>query len=122
MNRVDKLLATQASAGTSDISGCTLCANEGESFALPTGICDVAYGAKGAFVFRSAQSGTIAFINATFGGPAQGVPKKGYYRLSGGWRLYELRSTQLAGISQALSLKSGGEEEMINVLHRGEHL
>jgi RHS repeat-associated protein len=84
---VDELLATQTSASNNDISGYTLCANEWDSFALPS-TCDVAYGAKGAFVFRSAQSGTIAFNNATFGDPAPGAPKKGYYRLSGGQRFY----------------------------------
>ena len=84
---VDELLATQTSAGTSDISGYTQCANENQAFALPS-TCDVAYGAKGSFVFRSAQSGTITFNNATFGDPAQGTPKKGYYRLSGGQRFY----------------------------------
>ncbi len=84
---VDELLATQTSASNNDISGYTLCANEGQAFALPS-TCDVAYGAKGAFVFRSAQSGTITFNNATFGDPAPGAPKKGYYRLSGGQRFY----------------------------------
>jgi RHS repeat-associated protein len=84
---VDELLATQTSASNNDISGYTLCANEWESFALPS-TCDVAYGAKGSFAFRSAQSGTITFNNATFGDPAPGAPKKGYYRLSGGQRFY----------------------------------
>ncbi len=84
---VDELLATQTSASNNDISGYTLCANEWDSFAFPS-TCDVAYGAKGAFVFRSAQSGTITFSNATFGDPAPGAPKKGYYRLSGGQRFY----------------------------------
>ena len=48
----------------------------------------MAYGAKGSFVFQSAKTGTIAFNNATFGDPAPGTPKKGYYRLSGGQRFY----------------------------------
>ena len=84
---VDELLATQTGPSTTDISGYTLCANEGQAVALPS-TCDVAYGANGIFVFRSAQSGSIAFTNATFGDPAPGVPKKGYYRLSGGQRFY----------------------------------
>jgi RHS repeat-associated protein len=84
---VDELLATQTSASNNDISGYTLCANEGQAFALPS-TCDVAYGANGSFAFRSAQSGTITFSNATFGDPAPGAPKKGYYRLSGGQRFY----------------------------------
>jgi RHS repeat-associated protein len=84
---VDELLATQTSASNNDISGYTLCANEWDSFALPS-TCDVAYGAKGSFVFQSAKTGTIAFNNATFGDPALGAPKKGYYRLSGGQRFY----------------------------------
>ena len=84
---VDELLATQTSAGTSDISGYTQCANEGQAFALPS-TCDVAYGANGSFAFRAAQSGTITFNNATFGDPIPSVAKKGYYRLSGGQRFY----------------------------------
>ena len=84
---VDELLATQTSASNNDISGYTLCANEWDSFALPS-TCDVAYGANGAFAFRAAQSGTITINNATFGDPAPGTPKKGYYRLSGGQRFY----------------------------------
>jgi autotransporter-associated beta strand protein len=67
---------------STNITDYTLCANEGQSFALP-GICDVAYGANGVYVFRNNLSGTVVFNNATFGDPISGVVKKGYYRLSG---------------------------------------
>ncbi len=105
---VDELLATQTSAGNSDISGYTLCANEWGSFALP-GTCDVAYGANGAFAFRSAQSGTITFNNATFGDPISGVAKKGYYRLSGGQRFYA-HANHLYSVA-ALTNQTGGVVE-----------
>ena len=105
---VDELLATQTSASNNDISGYTLCANEWDSFALPS-TCDVAYGAKGSFAFRSAQSGTITFNNATFGDPAPGAPKKGYYRLSGGQRFYA-HANHLFSIA-ALTNQSGGVVE-----------
>jgi RHS repeat-associated protein len=105
---VDELLATQTSASNNDISGYTLCANEWDSFALPS-TCDVAYGAKGSFVFRSAQSGTITFNNATFGDPAPGAPKKGYYRLSGGQRFYA-HANHLYSVA-ALTNQAGGVVE-----------
>jgi RHS repeat-associated protein len=105
---VDELLATQTSASNNDISGYTLCANEWESFALPS-TCDVAYGAKGSFAFRSAQSGTITFNNATFGDPAPGAPKKGYYRLSGGQRFYA-HANHLYSVA-ALTNQAGGVVE-----------
>ena len=105
---VDELLATQTSASNNDISGYTLCANEWDSFALPS-TCDVAYGAKGSFVFRSAQSGTITFNNATFGDPAPGAPKKGYYRLSGGQRFYA-HANSLYSVA-ALTNQAGGVVE-----------
>jgi len=63
-----------------DIATYTACSSEGQSFTLP-GTCDVAYGANGKFVYRAAQTGTIAFTNSTFGDPIVGVGKKGYYRV-----------------------------------------
>ena len=106
---IDELLAMQTGPGTSNISGYTLCANEWESFALPTGSFDVAYGANGAFVFRNAQSGTINFNNATFGDPAPGASKKGYYRISGGQRFYA-HANHLYSVA-ALTNQSGGVVE-----------
>ena len=57
-------------------------AAEGQSysFSSPT---DIAYGANGKYVFRSAVTGTITFNNATFGDPIPGVAKAGYFRPSG---------------------------------------
>ena len=62
-----------------DISSYSQCAGEYQSFALP-GTCDVAYGANGLYVFKTGQSGTILFSNGSFGDPAPGVAKAGYYR------------------------------------------
>ena len=76
---VDELLAMQTGVGGNDISTYTACAGENGSFTL-TGVCDVAYGANGSYVFRGGQSGTIAFNNATFGDPIVGVYKQGFYR------------------------------------------
>lgn len=60
-------------------SGYTRCAGEGGSceFASPT---DIAYGANGAWVYRSGVTGRITFDNRTFGDPAPGVLKAGYFR------------------------------------------
>jgi hypothetical protein len=61
-------------------AGYTLCAGEGGSFSLP-GSCDVAYGANGVFLYRSAQTGTISFNTTTFGSdPVPNVLKSGYYK------------------------------------------
>ena len=69
----------------------------------------MAYGAKGSFAFRSAQSGTITFNNTTFGDPAPGAPKKGYYRLSGGQRFYA-HANHLYSVA-ALTNSTGGVVE-----------
>jgi regulation of enolase protein 1 (concanavalin A-like superfamily) len=42
---------------------------------------DVAYGAAGRFFIKTQQKGTITFNNAFFGDPADGVVKRGYYKL-----------------------------------------
>ena len=60
--------------------GYTYCADENSMFTLPD-VSHVAYGANGNFNYRYFQSGTITFNNGTFGDPAPGVPKKGYYKI-----------------------------------------
>ena len=60
--------------------GYTLCASEGQSFALP-GVCDVAYGAKGEYSYKYKVSNTITFNKTTFGDPKPGTRKSGYYKV-----------------------------------------
>jgi len=62
-------------------AGYTWCADENASYTFNQTV-DVAYGASGAFAYRSGVSGTIAFNNATFGDPISGVMKAGYYKAS----------------------------------------
>ena len=64
-------------------AGYSWCANENASASFNQTV-DVAYGANGAFAYKSGVSGTITFNNATFGDPAFGVAKAGYYKASGG--------------------------------------
>ena len=61
--------------------GYILCAEEGEMFTLPER-SHVAYGGQGKFNYRYNQTGTITFNNATFGDPAPGVHKSGYYQIA----------------------------------------
>ena len=63
-------------------TGYTWCANENGSF-TPGQSVDVAYGGAGNFVYRNSQNGTITFNNATFGDPAPGSVKAGFFRFSG---------------------------------------
>jgi len=60
-------------------AGYTWCADENGSYTFNQTV-DVAYGANGAFVYKSGVSGAIAFNNATFGDPISGVVKAGYYK------------------------------------------
>ena len=56
------------------------CANEYSTFSL-TGVCDLAYGGNGNFVYSSNRSGVITFNNSNFGpDPAEGAVKSGFYR------------------------------------------
>ena len=58
----------------------TWCSMENGSFTLP-GVCDVAYGANGKFVYKSGQSRTVTFNNSNYGpDPIGGVAKSGFYR------------------------------------------
>jgi len=45
-------------------------------------IIDVAYGANGKFTYKTHVSGAIRFDNKTFGDPAPGVDKVGYYKVA----------------------------------------
>jgi hypothetical protein len=61
-------------------TGYTWCSTENGSFTLP-GVCDVAYGANGRFVYRSGQSRTVTFNNSNYGpDPIGGVVKGGFYK------------------------------------------
>lgn len=61
--------------------GYTYCASENESFTLPDR-CHVAYGGNNSFSYLYNQTGTITFNNTTFGDPAPGVVKSGYYKIA----------------------------------------
>jgi hypothetical protein len=64
-------------------SGYTFCANENGTCSFSGGTASVAYGANGAFFYKSA-TGSIACNNATFGDPAVGIGKACYYKLTEG--------------------------------------
>jgi Peptidase M60, enhancin and enhancin-like/N-terminal domain of M60-like peptidases/Secretion system C-terminal sorting domain len=61
--------------------GYTWCASENQSFTLP-GLSHVAYGGNNSFSYLYNQTGTITFNNTTFGDPAPGVVKSGYYKIA----------------------------------------
>ena len=60
-------------------AGYTWCAAENGSYTFNTAV-DVAYGANGSFVYKTGVTGAITFDNGTFGDPAFGVAKAGYYK------------------------------------------
>ncbi|HEY1122415.1 MAG TPA: hypothetical protein VGE67_12475 [Haloferula sp.] len=62
------------------ISGYLYCADSGSSYNFGTTVVDVAYGAEGSFYYKTGVTGSIAFNTATFGDPAPGKAKKGYFR------------------------------------------
>ncbi len=74
---------TTDGAQLDDISSYVPVVSENQSFAL-TGVCDVAYGESGHYVFRVAQTGTVTFSNATFGDPMYGTVKRGFVRKAAG--------------------------------------
>jgi hypothetical protein len=63
-------------------AGYTWCANENGTCTF-SGTASVAYGANGAFNYRTATN-SIACNNATFGDPLSGVVKACYYQTTGG--------------------------------------
>jgi len=64
-------------------AGYTWCAGENGAYTFNQTV-DVAYGANGAFVYKTGVTGAITFNNATFGDPISGVAKAGYYKASAG--------------------------------------
>jgi hypothetical protein len=64
-------------------AGYTLCASEDESYIL-TVKSHVAYGANGHFNYLYNQIGILTFDNGTFGDPAAGESKSGYYKVVDG--------------------------------------
>jgi len=61
-------------------AGYTWCANENSSYTFNQPV-DVAYGANGAFSYRTAVTGAISFDNSSFVDRSPGVAKAGYYRI-----------------------------------------
>lgn len=59
--------------------GYTKCANEGDRYTFNT-LVDVAYGAKGKYIYKRNVSGTILFSNATFNDPIPNTTKFGYFK------------------------------------------
>ena len=58
----------------------TYCADEGETFHFTQPVY-VAYGANGKFVYKTfGANSTVSFNNATFGDPAVGSQKKGWFK------------------------------------------
>ena len=55
------------------------CAVENQSYTFNSPV-DVAYGANGQYKWMTNVTGTVTFNNATFGDPAYGVVKAGYFR------------------------------------------
>ena len=62
-------------------AGYVWCANENGSFTFSQAT-DVAFGGGSSFAYRSGVTGSITFNNATFGDPAPGIAKAGYYNVN----------------------------------------
>jgi hypothetical protein len=93
--------------------GYTWCSKEYGSFALP-GVCDLAYGANGAFTYRYGKSGTVTFNNANFGpDPAGGVVKSGFYKLTSASRVLMAGGSNLAISNSTTSSKVSSVESAI---------
>ena len=70
----------------------------------------MAYGANNAFAYLYNQTGTITFNNTTFGDPAPGVVKSGYYKLAsseGNAALLEMALQQLQDHCTSTNLLTG---------------
>ena len=72
-------LPLNAGVATNLPIGYILSGPENSSTTFPTPV-DLAYGATGAFFYRNGVSGPVTFNNATFGDPAVGTLKNGYFR------------------------------------------
>ncbi|WNG24862.1 Bacterial alpha-L-rhamnosidase [Cystobacter fuscus] len=65
-------------------AGYTKCADENGTCTFTQPV-DVAYGAKGSYLYRDGVTGSITFNSTTFNGdPSPNVAKSGYYRSAGG--------------------------------------
>jgi Papain family cysteine protease len=94
-------------------AGYTWCSAEFGTFTLP-GVCDLAYGANGAFVYKTGRSGTVTFNTGYFGfDPIHGVTKSGFYKrtLTSGVLLADAKN--LANSNSAASSKVNGVESAI---------
>ncbi|MBN1411242.1 MAG: family 78 glycoside hydrolase catalytic domain [Spirochaetales bacterium] len=93
------VMTTDGAARSAAPPGFTLCASEGAAYTL-NGLCDVAYGANGNYLYLNGVTGSITFNNETFGGdPVYGVAKSGYYRSTGyTWCANEDESFTLPGV------------------------
>ena len=87
-------------------AGYTYCASEGQSFTLP-GLSSVAYGGNGLFVYRHQQLGTILFSNNTFGDPAPGAAKAGYYKAVTEAELSAMEANLAAAIQALMAHQTG---------------
>ncbi|MBK9981014.1 MAG: hypothetical protein IPP15_01085 [Saprospiraceae bacterium] len=95
--------------------GYTLCADEGEMFTLPER-SHVAYGAQGMFSYLYNQTGTITFNNATFGDPAPGIHKSGYYQIADATESIGRLSWAMKAIKDHLSGTSPLSNAQINAI------
>jgi hypothetical protein len=88
--------------------GYTWCSGEYGTFTLP-GICDLAYGANGAFVFKNARSGTVTFVYDYFkSDPAPSAIKSGFYKLTSASAIPPVGATKLAFVDWASSFNVDG--------------
>jgi len=82
---------TLAAATPVGPAGYTYCAAENGSYTFSQTV-DVAYGANGAFNYKTGLTGTVTFNNATFGDPISGTAKAGFYKVSSASGLIALNS------------------------------
>lgn len=78
-NRQTLVLPLDAGVATNLPVGYILTAVENTSVNFPTPV-DVAYGAGGNYFYRSSVTGNVMFDNGSFGDPAPGFTKSGYYK------------------------------------------
>jgi C1A family cysteine protease len=84
------------------------CGYEYGTFSL-TGVCDLAYGANGNFVYSNNRSGDITFNNNNFGpDPAEGAVKSGFYKRVLGSDILPDGGTNLAFTNWASSNQVNG--------------
>lgn len=74
-------------------------ADEGQTYNFGSQIVDVAYGASSQFYYKTGVTGSISFNNATFGDPAVGTAKAGYFRPT-----YPFEIKQLNGVKPSIAI------------------